>query len=212
MKLAIPRIAGLLLLAVALAALVKLIPIRTGSNEEKRAAELRLCGIEDLRDQLRSGSNKFLVVVVGDGVKDKTFAKTRPYSSNYAQGWDLYEGIAHAATKPAFKEISDLVELVYVDDGGEGRCAELISQEIIESPKVIAVIGHASTGTTKIALESYKKANLPTIIPIATNPNLTLDCKNCFRLPSNDAIQARAISDYAVNVLHGKRLLRFPTV
>jgi ABC-type branched-subunit amino acid transport system substrate-binding protein len=68
------------------------------------------------------------------------------------------------------------------------------------------VIGHASTGTTKIALENYKKANLPTIIPIATNPTLTLGCKNCFRLPSNDAAQARAISDYAVNMLNGRSI------
>jgi hypothetical protein len=93
-----------------------------------------------------------------------------------------------------------------VDDGGDSRCAQLISEEIIKSPKVIAVIGHASTGTTKIALENYKKASIPLIIPIATNPNLVVGCTNCFRLPSNDAVQAKAISDYAVNVLKGQNI------
>src|ERR1051325_1469385 len=153
------------------------------------ATEFRMCGIaDDLQQQLRSLSNKRLLVVVGDGVKDKTMAMTRPYSSNYAQGWDLYEGVAYAAKKPPFQAISDQVEIVYVDDGGESRCAELISDEIIRSPRVIRVIGHATTGTTKIALANYKKADIPVIIPVATSPLLTLNCENCFRLPSNDTI------------------------
>jgi len=171
------------------------------------ATEFRMCGIaDDLQQQLRSLSNKRLLVVVGDGVKDKTMAMTRPYSSNYAQGWDLYEGVAYAAKKPPFQAISDQVEIVYVDDGGESRCAELISDQISRSPRVIAVIGHATTGTTKVALQNYKKANIPVIIPVATNPYLTLDCDNCFRLPSNDTVQAKAIADYAVNVLKGQNI------
>jgi branched-chain amino acid transport system substrate-binding protein len=177
------------------------------SDGETRAAEMRACGIsEDLPQQLRSSSNKLILVVVGDGVKDDTPAITRPYSSNYAQGWDLYEGVAHAAKKAPFRAVSDQVEIVYVDDGGESRCAELISEEIIRSPRVIGVIGHATTGTTKIALANYKKADIPVIIPVATNPLLTLNCENCFRLPSNDTIQARAISDFAVNVLRGQNV------
>jgi hypothetical protein len=208
MNLIIPRLMTLLFLCLLVVGLMKACPfLPIQSTEEKVAVEYRTCGIDDLPEQLRSlQSNKLVLVVVGDGVKDKTLAKTRPYSSNYAQGWDLYEGIAHASKKDFFKEISQFVEIVYVDDGGDSRCAELISEEIIKSPKVIAVIGHASTGTTKIALQNYKKASIPIIIPIATNPNLVVGCKNCFRLPSNDAIQAKAISDYAVNVLKGQNI------
>ena len=204
MKLPIPTFLTVVFVALLLVTLGKMFFMRSGG--ETVAAEFRTCGIaDDLQHQLRS-SNKLVLVVVGDGVKDKTMAKTRPYSSNYAQGWDLYEGVAHAAKKPAFQAISEQVEIVYVDDGGESRCAELISEEIIRSPRVIGVIGHATTGTTRVALKNYKKANIPVIIPVATNPYLTIDCKNCFRLPSNDAIQARAIADYAVTNLKGQNV------
>jgi ABC-type branched-subunit amino acid transport system substrate-binding protein len=205
MKPGVPQFLSLLFVAVLITIGVKSIVSRANGGETL-AAELKTCGIaEDLQQQLHS-SNKLILVVVGDGVKDKTLAKTRPYSSNYAQGWDLYEGVAHAAKKPPFQAISEQVDIVYVDDGGESRCAELISEEIINAPRVIAVIGHATTGTTKVALKNYKKANIPLLIPIATNPQLTLNCKNCFRLPSNDSVQARAIADYAVNVLKGQNL------
>ncbi|HEX5885401.1 MAG TPA: ABC transporter substrate-binding protein [Pyrinomonadaceae bacterium] len=205
MKPTVPRNLTLLFFALGLIVLVKFCFLRTGG--ETLAAEFRTCGIaDDLPQQLRSSSNKLIVVVVGDGVKDKTPAKARPYSSNYAQGWDLYEGVANAAKKPPFDAIATQVEIVYVDDGGDSRCAELISEEIVRSQRVIAVIGHATTGTTKVALKNYKKANIPLIIPVATNPELTLDCKNCFRLPSNDDVQARAIADYAVNQLMGQNV------
>lgn len=205
MKLVVPKSLTLIFVGIFVIVFAKWI-ISRSSVGETLAAELKTCGIaEDLQHQLHS-SNKLILVVVGDGVKDKTLAKTRPYSSNYAQGWDLYEGVAHAARKPPFQAIAEQVDIVYVDDGGESRCAELISEEIIRSPRVIAVIGHATTGTTKVALRNYKRANIPVIIPVATNPYLTLDCKNCFRLPSNDAVQARAIADYAVNVLKGQNV------
>lgn len=205
MRLRIPKYLTLAFFLILMIIGVKSFLARSGG--ETLAAEMRACGIsEDLQQQLRSSSNKLILVVVGDGVKDETLATTRPYSSNYAQGWDLYEGVAHAATKAPFQAISDQVEIVYVDDGGESRCAELISEEIIRSPRVIGVIGHATTGTTRVALANYKKADIPVIIPVATNPNLTLGCDNCFRLPSNDTIQARAIADFAVNVLRGQNV------
>lgn len=205
MRLKVPKYLTLAFFVILMIIGVKSCLSRSGG--ETLAAEMRTCGIsDDLQQQLRSSSNKLILVVAGDGVRDETLATTRPYSSNYAQGWDLYEGVAHAATKAPFQAISEQVEIVYVDDGGESRCAELISEEIIRSPRVIGVIGHATTGTTKVALANYKKANIPVIIPVATNPNLTLDCDNCFRLPSNDKIQARAISEFAVNVLKGQNV------
>lgn len=205
MELRVPRFWTVMFLAILATILVKTCVRRPGGGDTL-AAEFKTCGIaDDLQQQLRL-PNKLILVVVGDGVKDKTMAQTRPYSSNYAQGWDLYEGVAHAAKKSPFHAISEQVEIVYVDDGGDSRCAELISEEISRSPRVIAVIGHATTGTTKVALKNYKRANIPVLIPVATNPDLTLDCKNCFRLPSNDAIQAKAIADYAVNVLKGQNV------
>src|SRR5688500_4893317 len=140
MKPTVPRNLTLLFFALGLIILVKFWFFRTGG--EILAAELRTCGIaDDLQQQLGSSSNKLIIVIVGDGVKDKTPAKARPYSTNYAQGWDLYEGVADATKKPPFRAISDQVEIAYVDDGGDSRCAELISEEIVRSQRVIAVIG-----------------------------------------------------------------------
>ena len=177
------------------------------SDEEKLNQEFHVCGIEDLRKQLDSiDTNKFILVVVGDGVYDETPSKMRPYSSNYAQGWDLYEGVKFASNNKLFQAIKDYIEIRYVDDGGEDRCAELISLEIIKSPKVIGVIGHATSATTQIALENYRKGNIPVIIPTATTPPLLKNCKSCFRLPSNDSIQAKAIADFAVRDLKGENI------
>lgn len=210
MKLTIPKIVTytflFALLAIGLFKLVAYLSVPT--DNEKFNQECRTCGIEDdLREQLKSaGSDKFILVVVGDGVKDKSPSKARPYSSNYAQGWDLYEGIAFAMKQKPFNAISKYVDVVFVDDGGDNNCAELISKEIIKYPRVIGVIGHASSSTTKVALENYRKANIPVLIPIATNPSLTINSKNCFRLPSNDAVQAKAICDFAINELKGENI------
>ncbi len=178
------------------------------SDEEKLNQEFQSCGIEDLRKKLDSTEvNKFILIVVGDGVYDETPSKMRPYSSNYAQGWDLYEGVKLATNNNLFKDIENYVHILYVDDGGENRCAELISQEIIKSPKVIGVIGHATSATTQIALENYRKGNIPLIIPTATIPSLLKNCnKSCFRLPSNDSIQAKVIADFAVEDLEGENI------
>jgi hypothetical protein len=203
----------LFLACLTLVLLGKILSFFSPSNEAVKLNQERItCGTgkgnkNELKEQLNSvGPDKFIVAVVGDGVNDKTMAQTRPYSSNYAQGWDLYEGVAHAATKRPYTDVSQNLEIVYIDDGGDGRCAKLISEEIIKSPNVIGVIGHATSSTTRIALNAYRKANIPLIMPIATNPSLTFNCKNCFRLPSNDSIQAIAIADYAVNHLHGKQI------
>ncbi len=154
MKLAFPQTLTVVFIALLTICGVRWILSRA-ADTETLGAELKTCGIaEDLQQQLRS-SNKLIVVVVGDGVKDKTLAKTRPYSSNYAQGWDLYEGVAHAAKKPAFQAISELVDIVYVDDGGESRCAELISEEIIRAPRVLA---DTRTGTFLPSCRSIQSA------------------------------------------------------
>ena len=210
MKLIIPKIVTysffLALFAIGLFKLVEFLSF--ASNKEIFYQECKSCGIEeDLKEQLQlAGSDKFILVVVGDGVKDKSPSKDRPYSSNYAQGWDLYEGIAFAMKQKQFEEISKYINVIFIDDGGDKNCAKIISKEIINYPKVICVIGHASSATTKVAISNYKKANIPVLIPIATNPRLILNLKNCFRLPSNDVVQAKAICDFAINGLKGENI------
>lgn len=101
----------------------------------------------------------------------------------------------------------DFVELVPENDKGSVEEAQKIAVRLCSNPRVLAVIGHASSGTTREAAPIYKKAGIPLLVPIATSPTAILEplgetrqlesvnLSNCFRLPLSDTNgQAPAIA------------------
>ena len=94
------------------------------------------------------------------------------------------------------------VELVVEDEACKPELATNVATKLV-SQKVTAVIGHICSGATKAALRTYKDANIIVISPSATSPELTLSGQypNFFRTIGSDAMQARLVSDFALNTL-----------
>jgi branched-chain amino acid transport system substrate-binding protein len=130
----------------------------------------------------------------------------------------MWEGINAAFThSPQLERLRKLFQLRTYDDGSLESEAEKIGREIQSDPRVLAVIGHASSGTTRSAAWLYAQAGMPVIMPIATSPyavyppgsniNSQTRLRNCFRLPpSDDRVQAPTVAFVAEEKLKAKRI------
>lgn len=99
------------------------------------------------------------------------------------------------------------VELVIEDEACKPELATNAATKLV-SGKVVAVIGHICSGATKAALRTYKDANIVTISPSATNPELTQSGQypNFFRTIAPDDAQAKLVVDFALNTLKLKKI------
>lgn len=168
-----------------------------------------VCGTATLSseiDFLLQNHSRF-VALVGDGVPGHSLVSDRPYNTQFAQGYDLYQGVRHALRNPTLRSVLAKVGLLYVDDGGNPRCAAAIADVLRRRPELLGVIGHSTTACTIAALPAYKRSNIPVIIPAATNPAL-LDghAQHSFRLPSNDYIQSLVIADVVARQLKARSI------
>ena len=157
----------------------------------------------------------FRIVVVGDGVEsttDRNFIN-QVDSANPEQGLAIWEGVELAfENAPSFKALKPLAvasgERLFAlhgyDDGGNAAEAQEIATELYTDPSVLAVIGHATSGTTRAAGHIYESAGIPLLVPSATSPNALCGkgppttcpgrLSNAFRLaPRDDMIQAPAL-------------------
>lgn len=191
---------GVLLLAAAALALA-------GSLATQPSVPSDACGTRSLPSAITAAlrTRTRFIALVGDGVPGQTLVVERPYSTQFAQGYDLYQGVQHALRTPALKSLLDKVGVVFIDDGGNPRCAAEIADILRQRPELIGVVGHSTTACTIAALPSYKKANIPVLIPAATNPALLAGHeRHAFRLPSNDDVQALVIADMVVKQLKAR--------
>jgi ABC-type branched-subunit amino acid transport system substrate-binding protein len=135
---------------------------------------------------------KLKILVIGEGVQPDTGSERRIYPINRAEGFAMRQGVEWATNDPAVRRILDLVEFVYIDDFGRRDDAGKLARTYQMDPSVLAVIGHASSGTTLVASGYYEEANIPLLMPIATSPSIAT--RTAFRLPLNDSVgQAPAL-------------------
>ena len=153
----------------------------------------------------------FRIVVVGDGVKSTT-GRAFTSSANPEQGLAIWNGVQTAFEKsPSLKAVTKavagdkpLLTLQGYDDGGDAEQARAIAMELYTDPSVLAVIGHATSGTTRAAGHIYESAGIPLLVPSASSPNALCGegppttcprvLSNAFRLaPRDDKIQAPAL-------------------
>jgi branched-chain amino acid transport system substrate-binding protein len=90
------------------------------------------------------------------------------------------------------------------DDAADPRQATQVAQKLVDD-KVVAVVGHATSGTTIPASKIYGDAGIVEISPSATNPAYTLQgFKTTFRMVATDALQGPALANYASKNLKAK--------
>lgn len=166
------------------------------------AASVGIIGCES-RDDSQPAS-KLTVYVVGSGVSLEREDVTS--ATRNELGWAIKSGVRAAALEHAVsqglklspkmfagslpKRVADKLPftLVFVDDDARPDEAARIAQRIQRDPRALAVIGHASSGTTYAALPYYSEARIPLFMPIATSSAMPA-CKGqrtWFRLPPRD--------------------------
>ncbi|MGF6961199.1 branched-chain amino acid ABC transporter substrate-binding protein [Paraburkholderia youngii] len=97
-----------------------------------------------------------------------------------------------------------VLQLDAEDDAGDPRTATQVAQKLVDD-KVVAVIGHLTSGTTIPASKIYSDAGIVEISPSATNPTYTRQgFKTAYRMVATDAQQGPALATYAEKSLHIK--------
>lgn len=122
---------------------------------------------------------------------------------------------------PTVKAAELVVKKINAAGGVLGKQVELLVEDDVCKPEVAGntatklvsdgadiILGHICSGATKAALGFYKDANIVTMSPSATTPDLTLngDYPNFFRTIAHDAVQAQLQVRYATEVLKVKKI------
>lgn len=89
------------------------------------------------------------------------------------------------------------LKLIKENDAADPRVATQVAQKLVDA-KVVAVIGHVTSGTTIPASKIYSDAGITQITPSATNPLYTAQgFKTAYRLIATDAQQAPVLATFA---------------
>jgi len=91
------------------------------------------------------------------------------------------------------------VEVVARDDGGDGVRAAAIAQEFLDDPRVVAVVGHASSGGMVGAAPLYDHG-LVAVAPSATSPEITGISPWVFRVTTNDSVNGAMLARFAAQL------------
>jgi ABC-type branched-subunit amino acid transport system substrate-binding protein len=168
-------------------------------------------------DQLKTNDDKalFHIAVIGRGAVWEEHDRT-------AAGYEVLVG-ADAAFRDTrlsakLRGETPLIGIRTYNDENHSDEAQTYAQQMQQDPKLLAVIGHTSTDTTRATAEIYDQLGIPLIMPNVTgdgapfaNPNkLNFPpvsrgrLRNCFRLmPRDSEYQAPAIVD---TILHRQRM------
>src|SRR6478609_4080534 len=99
------------------------------------------------------------------------------------------------------------LELIFRDDSTNNDAAVRIASEFRDDARMVAVIGHLTSGPSGAAAGVYDDAREPMalISPSASAPSLTVDGgRSFFRVCPTDFAHGQALAKYARNVLHAR--------
>ncbi|HET7464510.1 MAG TPA: branched-chain amino acid ABC transporter substrate-binding protein [Longimicrobium sp.] len=91
------------------------------------------------------------------------------------------------------------LEVLAVDDQGDGVKAGAVARGFYENPKVVGVVGHANSGGMVGAAPEYDRG-LPAVVPSATSPEITGISPWVFRVTVNDSVNGANIARYAAGL------------
>ena len=91
------------------------------------------------------------------------------------------------------------LRIEFQDDGGSGQLASRIAQQFVDSPDVVAVVGHVNSGAMVAAAQVYD-GRLAAVATTATSPALTGISPWVFRVISSDSANGAGIARYATSL------------
>jgi branched-chain amino acid transport system substrate-binding protein len=96
------------------------------------------------------------------------------------------------------------------DDGNTVASAMVNAQFATGDSSVIAVVGHLGSGTTLAAIPTYGSAQMPLIVPVATDDRVTAtNYRDVFRLPTKDSSEGALFARFAADQYHPKTVSVF---
>lgn len=94
------------------------------------------------------------------------------------------------------------IELIEEDDQQDPKTAVSAINKLVSSDEVVAAIGTVNSSCTLAMMDVTENNEIPLVTPISSGTSIT-DPSNSYivRLQASDALQARAITEYALNDL-----------
>jgi ABC-type branched-subunit amino acid transport system substrate-binding protein len=127
----------------------------------------------------------------------------------------MFNGASAALKKsPRLQRLLETLDIQGFDDAADPSNSVQIADSLRRDPRIIAVIGHATSESTRAAVQLYHSVGIPLVMPIATSPSVMLSKEavptrfdNAFRLPpADDIAQAPAIAYLLLNKLNSQRI------
>jgi branched-chain amino acid transport system substrate-binding protein len=139
-----------------------------------------------------------------DTGRSVSFGAAGPFSQAYGlankQGIEL--AVDEINASPAWGNNRHL-SIQFADDSGNGARASAVAQEFVNSPRIVAVVGHVNSGAMVSAAHVYDK-HLATVATTATSPALTGISPWAFRVIPSDSANGQTIARF-VNARGRKR-------
>jgi branched-chain amino acid transport system substrate-binding protein len=118
-----------------------------------------------------------------------------------ANGKDTANGAQMAIDEAIHDGLNDRnVRVELFDDQGDPKVAVSVANRICEDKRIVAVVGHLTSGCMSAAAPVYERAHMPVIMPVPTNPTITKQGqRNLFRVPPTDDDQAPFLARYVLS-------------
>jgi branched-chain amino acid transport system substrate-binding protein len=98
------------------------------------------------------------------------------------------------------------VEPWTVGDGDFERSEASQAERYAELKELVAVVGHAGSKGTLLALPTYKLAGIPVVVPSATSRQLHENGALIFMMAPDDSVEGAFIADAVIDSLHSRRV------
>lgn len=130
---------------------------------------------------------------------------TGPVVLGTAGKWDTgYGAMSRRGSELAVAELNaaggiagDSVLLRALDDEANGAVAAAVADSLVSDRRVVAVVGHLSSGAMVAAAPVYDAGKLPAVATTATSPDLTGISPWVFRVVPSDSASAMALAAFA---------------
>lgn len=119
-----------------------------------------------------------------------------------ANGKDTANGAAMALEEAIAKGLSRgrKIKVELFDDQGDPKTAVSVANRICQDKRIVAVVGHLTSGCMSAAAPVYAREGMPVVMPVPTNPAITKSGhKNLYRVPPTDDDQAPFLARYLLS-------------
>ncbi len=99
---------------------------------------------------------------------------------------------------------NQLLTVVISTDNNDATIAPQVAQALVDRSEILGVVGHAASGMTLAASDTYTNGKLVTISPVSSAVQLSNKSPYVFRTVPSDAIAAQALSEYMKQALNRK--------